>query len=80
MFSVGDPCYAYSMNKSETVPTTVRHLQVGDVLAGSGFEVTHNPFTSVRCPKGKLHVEGFYPNGPVKRVTWNASTTMNVVR
>lgn len=63
-----------------TVSTTVRHLHAGDVLAGSGFRVTEGAFTSVRCPKGKVHVAGHYPGGRVKRMTWNPSTTVTVVR
>lgn len=59
--------------------TTVRFLNAGDVLAGSGFTVTRRPYTSTRCPKGRLHVEGFYPGKPVKVHTFNASTAVSVV-
>jgi hypothetical protein len=62
------------------VRTSVRHLTSGDVLAGSGFTLTHTPYPSVRGRKGYLWVEGFYPNGAVKCREWNASTTVSVVR
>lgn len=59
--------------------TSVRHLRAGDVLAGSGFTVTHNPYTSVRGRKGYLWVAGYYPNGVNRRREWNANTTVTVV-
>jgi len=62
-----------------TRKTTVRHLSAGDVLAGSGFTVTHTPYTSVRGRKGYLWVEGYYPNGTTRVREWNASTTVSVV-
>jgi hypothetical protein len=65
------------MNKNEN--TTARHLRAGMVLAGSGFTVTHNAYSGVRTPKGKVVVEGFYPGSPVKAHVWNASTTLAVV-
>lgn len=65
------------MNNIKT--TTVRNLDAGDVLAGSGFVVARRPYTSTRCPKGRLHVEGNYPGSPVKVHTFNASTTVQVV-
>jgi len=60
--------------------TTVRHLRAGDILSGSGFTVTRNPYTSVRCPSGRLWVEGHYPNGATVARAWNASTTVTVMR
>jgi hypothetical protein len=68
------------MNETQNIRTTARYLRAGDVLLGSGFVVTHNAYTSVRCPKGMIHVEGNYPDGGVKVHTWNASTTLTVVR
>lgn len=54
--------------------TTARHLKAGDVLAGSGFTVTHSAYSGVRTRKGYVIVEGFYPNGAVKAREWNANT------
>lgn len=66
------------MNKN-TVSKTARTLRAGDVLAGSGFTVTHNAWAGVRTPKGKVVVEGFYPGSPVKAHTFTASTIVPVV-
>lgn len=71
--------YAYTMNKNENSKTAARNLRAGMVLAGSGFTVTHNAWSGVRTPKGKVIVEGFYPGSPVKSHVWNASTTLSVV-
>jgi hypothetical protein len=62
-----------------TNKTTARNLRTGDVLAGSGFTVTHNAWAGVRTPKGKVIVEGFYPGQAVRQHVWNASTTLSVV-
>lgn len=64
----------------EKVDTTVRHLQAGDVLVGSGFVVTHTPYSAARLRSGKLYVEGFYPGSPTKRHEWGASTTIAALR
>lgn len=58
---------------------TARHLTEGMVCAGSGFTVTHNAWRGVRTPRGKVIVEGYYPNKPVKRHEWNANTTVHIV-
>ena len=46
-------------------------LRVGDRLA-TGI-VTHNPYTSVRCPKDKIHLG---VNGVLK--TWGKYTTVTI--
>jgi len=76
---VGRVWYACAMHKNENTKTTARHLRTGMVLVGSGFTVTHNAWSGVRTPKGKVIVEGFYPGSPVKAHVWNASTTLTVV-
>lgn len=53
---------------------------MGDVLKGSGFVVTHRPYTSVRAERNRLWVEGYYPNGAIARRAWNASTNLTVLR
>lgn len=68
------------MNINSQILVTARHLRTGDLLVGSGFVVTHGAYTSVRCPKGKVHVEGRYPGKRAKVATWNANTTLMVVR
>lgn len=69
--------YTYVMNNNKQ--TSVRHLNAGDVLAGSGFIVARRPWAGVRTPKGRMIVEGNYPGSPVKAHVWNASTTVSVV-
>lgn len=64
----------------ERVDTTVRHLQSGDVLSGSGFVVTHTPYSGVRLKSGKLYVEGYYPGKAPRRHEWGASTTLIALR
>jgi hypothetical protein len=64
----------------ERVDTTVRHLQAGDVLSGSGFVVTHTPYSGVRLKSGKLYVEGYYPGKAPRRHEWGASTTLIALR
>ena len=51
----------------------VTELQIGDEL--STGTVTHRPYDSVRCPKGKIHLG---VNGFLK--TWNKSTTITIQR
>ena len=67
-------------NNKNLVSTSVRYLAAGDVMTGSGFTVARQPYSSVRCPKGRLHVEGNYPGSEVKVYTMNASTTVTVAR
>lgn len=62
------------MNKNKTV----RSLLIGDMLVGSGFIVTNNPYRAVRTPAGRMVVEGYYPRGTIKAYEWNASTTVVV--
>ena len=59
---------------------TARNLQANDVLAGSGFVVSLNPWVGVRTPSGKVNVEGRYPRSLVERHVWNANTTVTVRR
>lgn len=58
--------------------TTARHLKRGDVLAGSGFTVTHNAYAGVCTRRGYVIVEGFYPGGAVRAREWNANTRVPV--
>jgi hypothetical protein len=60
-------------------PTTARHLRAGDVIAGSGFVVTHNAYALTRTPKGRVVIEGYYPGSPVKAYEWSANTRVPVV-
>lgn len=64
----------------ERVNVTVAQLQPGDVLGGSGFTVTRRPYSQSTSRKGRLYVEGHYPNQPAYRHEWNRSTTMSVDR
>lgn len=59
-----------------TVDTTVRYLQVGDVLLGSGFVVTRAPYVNGK----KCDLAGHYPGKPVYREEWNPGTRMRVQR
>lgn len=65
---------------TERIATTVRHIRKGDVLCGSGFVVTHNPYQKVGIASGTLLVEGFYPGGKNRIFLWKASTTVTVDR
>lgn len=56
----------------------VRHLQQNDILS-SGARIINNPYSSVRCPKGKLNVEVEYPNGQKKIQQWNKETIVDVI-
>lgn len=60
------------------VTKSAKSLRAGDVLACSGFTVTHNAWSGVRTPKGKVVVEGFYPGSPVRAHKWSAHTVVQV--
>lgn len=56
----------------------VRHLQQNDILI-DGTRIMNNPYSSVRCPKGKLNIEIEYPDGAKKIQQWNKETMVDVV-
>ena len=68
------------MNNNEAVKVTTRSLTEGDYLAGSQVTITRRPYTSVKCPKGRLWVEGTRANGEPFLGCWNANTTLTVRR
>lgn len=61
----------------ETIEKDVRvtELSIGDVILPTMGVVTHRPYDSVKCPKGKIHLG---VNGFLK--TWGKSTTIRVRR
>lgn len=73
--------YTHGMN-TDTIKTTVRYLRPGDVLAGSGFVVTHTPYPTVALRGTRnLVVEGYYPSDSTPRSRqWNRDTTVTIKR
>lgn len=76
------PVYFYTM-QTETQTLTVRviDLHVGDVCCGSGAVITHRPYDSCDCPKGKINLGVKYPGDDqgYKR-TWGKYTTIKIER
>jgi hypothetical protein len=59
----------------------VTELLVGDKLCGSGAVITHAPYDSVKCPRGRIHVGVKYPTEDQGyQRTWNKSTTIKIQR
>lgn len=59
------------MNK---IKTTVANLRAGDVL-GSGFVVSH---AYPALTPGIMWVVGTYPNGVMRKRSWNRNTTVTI--
>ncbi len=65
---------------TKTTTKRVIDLRVGDILS-SGAEVTHGPYDSVKCPKGKINIGIRYPNETEGyRRVWGKYTEVGVVR
>ena len=63
------------MEDAKTMTVRVTDLLKGDILTATKGVVTHSPYTSVACPKGKIHLG---VNNVLK--TWNKSTTVKIER
>jgi hypothetical protein len=58
--------------------TEVRHLKVGDKLAGSGVTVISPPTAGIKTPTGKMEIGIEYPNGKKYLKIWGKYTVVGV--
>jgi hypothetical protein len=67
------------MTESTIVGTSVRHLLIGDVLAGTG-ETVVNAYADSKTRKGYRDVILKSKKNTLRRAQWNASTKVGVVK
>lgn len=56
----------------------IRHLSIGDILAGSGVKVISAPTAGIKTPTGKVEVGVEYPNGHKMLKIWGKYTVVGV--
>lgn len=57
----------------------VADLRNGDFLSASKIQIAGDPWDSVVCPAGKIHVPVRYANGQEVTVTWGKNTKVKIV-